>query len=296
MSRNIHYSSPSKKTNQAKIPLVWSLLIALLAGGVFSFALAPYHYWWLALLSPAVLYACVHQRSAKQAAWIGLAYGFGLWFVGAFWLYTSIHLFGAISSPVAVLMVAVMAFVMALFSAAQLYVYRRFFPETPLAFAPVWVVFEWLKTWLFTGFPWLFVGYAFTERFLDHVAPIFGVLGVSFIAVLLACAGAELLRKRWVWLVPSAVVLLSTWAVGQITWVQQKNTAPLSVSLVQGNIQQDLKWQQQQFFKTLQTYTQLSEQEWGRDLVVWPESAVPSLQTSIPEFFDDVGRVAQASS
>jgi apolipoprotein N-acyltransferase len=59
------------------------------------------------------------------------------------------------------------------------------FPETPLTFAPLWVLFEWAKTWVFTGFPWLFAGYAFTERLLDGYAPLFGVYAVSFVVIVL---------------------------------------------------------------------------------------------------------------
>jgi apolipoprotein N-acyltransferase len=62
-------------------------------------------------------------------------------------------------------MIAFMAAAMGLFTAFQTWLYRRFFPETPLTFAPLWVLFEWAKTWVFTGFPWLFAGYAFTERY-----------------------------------------------------------------------------------------------------------------------------------
>ena len=60
---------------QKQLPLIYPLLIALFSGAVFSFALAPYHYWWLAILSPALLYATLRKRSAKQAFSIGWAYG-----------------------------------------------------------------------------------------------------------------------------------------------------------------------------------------------------------------------------
>ena len=143
---------------QEQLPLIYPLLISLLAGGVFSFALAPYHYWWLAILSPALLYATLRNRCPKHAALIGWAYGFGLWFVGAFWLYTSIHVYGDTNSALSVLLIALMAITMGLFTAVQTWVYRRFFPETPLTFAPLLVFFEWAKTWVFTGFPWLFAG------------------------------------------------------------------------------------------------------------------------------------------
>lgn len=295
MAKNIHYTSPSQKNKKQPIALIWAVLLALLAGAMFSFALAPYHYWYLAIISPALLYFCVQDRTPKQALILGWIYGFGLWFVGAFWLYTSIHIYGHISSPVAVLMVAVMALLMAIFSAVQLYVYRKFFPQTPLTFAPVWVLFEWLKTWFLTGFPWLFVGYAFTERFFDAHAPVFGVLGVSFAVVFIACTLVHLCKKQWFWAVPSAVMLLLTWGFAQLNFVEQKNEQPLSVSLVQGNIDQNVKWDEQHFFKTLAIYSDLSEKEWGRDLIVWPESAIPAFQTDVQPFLQGVGAVAEQS-
>ncbi len=111
---------------QKQLPLIFPLVIALISGAVFSLALAPYYWWWLAILSPALLYACLKGRSPRQAFAIGLSYGFGLWFVGAFWLYTSIHVYGDTNAVLSVLMIAVMAFVMGLFTAVQTWVYRRF--------------------------------------------------------------------------------------------------------------------------------------------------------------------------
>ncbi len=143
--------SPSPR--QQALPFIFPLLIALISGAMFSFALAPYYFWWLAILSPALLYAVLRQRSPRHAFVLGWAYGFGLWFVGAFWLYTSIHVYGDTSAVVSVLMIAIMAALMGLFTAFQTWLYRRFFPETPLTFAPLWVLFEWAKTWVFTGFP-----------------------------------------------------------------------------------------------------------------------------------------------
>ncbi|MFW1753441.1 apolipoprotein N-acyltransferase [Acinetobacter wanghuae] len=280
---------------QKPVALIYPLLIALFAGAVFSFSLAPYHYWWLAILSPALLYACLRQRSPKQAFAIGLAYGIGLWFVGAFWLYTSIHVYGDTNAFLSVLMILIMAVIMGLFSAVQTFIYRRFFPETPLTFAPLWVLFEWAKTWVFTGFPWLFAGYAFTERFLDGYAPLFGVFGVSFVVIVLACALVEVLNKRIFWLIPSAVLVLGAWGAAQFEFVEQKSKKPLRVSLIQGNIPQDLKWLTEYQMKTLFIYANLSKTEWGRDLIVWPESSIPMFQTDIQPFLDTMRVQAKKS-
>jgi apolipoprotein N-acyltransferase len=271
---------------QKQLPVIFPLLISLFSGAIFSFALAPYHWWWLAILSPALLYASLRKRSAKQAFFIGWSYGIGLWFVGAFWLYTSIHVYGDTNAVLSVLMIAIMALLMGLFTAVQTWLYRRFFPETPLTFAPLWVLFEWSKTWVFTGFPWLFAGYAFTERFIDGYAPLFGIFGVSFVVIVLACAVVEILNRRLFWAVPSALLLLGAWGASQLSFVEAKNERPLEVSLIQGNIPQDLKWLTEYQIKTLEIYANLTRTEWGRDLIVWPESSIPMFQSDIEPFLE----------
>lgn len=281
----------SSDTNKP-LALIYPFIIALLAGAIFSFALAPYYYWWIAILSPALLYASLMNRNAKQAFLIGWAYGFGLWSIGAFWLYTSIHVYGDTNQYLSLLMIAIMAIVMGLFTAVQTWVYRRFFPETPLTFAPLWVFFEWAKTWVFTGFPWLFVGYAFTERFLDSYAPLFGIFGVTFIVVLIASALVEILNRKLFWAIPIAIVLLGAWGASYLQFVEPKKEKPLSVSLIQGNIPQDLKWLTEYQEKTLEIYVNLSKTEWGRDLIVWPESSIPVFQTDIPEFLSAMNEQA----
>ena len=113
---------------QKQLPFIVPLLIALISGAIFSLALAPYYFWWLAILSPALLYAVLRQRNPKQAFALGWAYGFGLWFVGAFWLYTSIHTYGDTNAFLSILMIVFMAAAMGLFTAFQTWLYRRFFP------------------------------------------------------------------------------------------------------------------------------------------------------------------------
>ena len=177
-------------------------------------------------------------------------------------------MYGDTNAVLSVLMIAIMAIVMGLFTAIQTWVYRRFFPETPLTFAPLWVIFEWSKTWVFTGFPWLFAGYAFTERLLDGYAPLFGVFAVSFVVIILACALVEILNRKVFWIFPAIILILGAWGASFITFVQPKAEKPLSVSLIQGNIPQDLKWLTEYQVKTLEIYVNLSRTEWGRDLIV----------------------------
>ena len=93
-----------------------AILIAWLAGALFTLALAPYGFWPLAVVSPAILYALlIADMSGKRAFIIGEAYGMGLWCVGAFWLYTSIHDYGNTPAWLALIMIALMGLGMGLF-------------------------------------------------------------------------------------------------------------------------------------------------------------------------------------
>lgn len=278
------------------LPLGYRLIISLGAGAALPLAFAPYGWWWVAILSPAILYALLHDRSPKQAFWLGEAYGIGLWCVGAFWLYTSIHTYGDTPAPLALLMIGFVGLAMGLFHGVMAWAYRRFLPETPLTFAPIWVFFEWLKTWLFTGFPWLFVGYGFTGKGLDGLAPVAGVFAVSFLAIFLAAALIEVLRGKRFWLIPMLAFVSLAIGLDQVRWTTAKPTPPLSVSLVQGNIPQDLKWLTEYRIRTLQIYAELSNTEWGRDLVVWPESSIPMFQTDAQPFIDQVELLAAATN
>lgn len=116
-----HPNIPTNTRSNAKsirLPIGIKLIIALVAGLGFSFALAPYYLWPLALFSVMALYALlVGEDSGRRGFWIGWVYGFGTWVIGAFWLYNSIHEYGAIPSWFAYMMIGVMAIIMGLFHA-----------------------------------------------------------------------------------------------------------------------------------------------------------------------------------
>lgn len=304
---------PVKNQKKKPMPLISAMIFALLAGALFPLALSPYHCWPLAILSPAIFYFLLHERSGKQAFLIGHSYGIGLWSVGAFWLYTSIHVYGNISAPVGIAMIGFVGLAMGLFNGIQAALYRRFFGESPLTFAPLWILTEWVKTWILTGFPWLFAGYAFTtyqldssatraEVFLflvrhliqlDNFAPLAGIFAVSFVVVFLASSLVEVIRGRFFWVFPSIALCAIAVGLGYVQWTTPKNSKPLSVSLIQGNIPQDLKWLVEYQQKTLDIYHSLSLSEWGRDLVIWPESAIPMFQTDAAEFIINTAQIAR---
>ena len=282
--------------NHQHLPFWGSLLAALVSGLVFSLSLAPYGLWLIAIVSPMVLYALlINAKTAKHAFWLGQFYGFGVWAVGAFWLYVSIHEYGNIPSLLALLMIGAMASIMGLFHAMMSWVFVRFMSRQPLAFASLWVVQEWAKTWLLTGFPWLFVGYAFTEVvWINQLAPIFGVFGISFVVTLLGASLVAAYQRHFEFLMIGVVCV----SIGVLLyWISPTWTKPtgekLTVSLVQGNIPQDIKWSPEFQVETLNIYSNLSKSEWGQEVVIWPEASIPLFQDEAWEFIDATHQVAR---
>lgn len=297
LMRTNTFAIRQKNKEKKSLPLPIMLLLSLLAGLSFVLSLAPYGYWWVAILSPMALYALLLPKSVRSGRGflIGWAYGFGLWATGAFWLYHAIHVYGHIPSAMAYGLIGLMALIMGLFSAVMAWGFVRFLGRQPLAFAAIWVLFEWLRTWLFTGFPWLFVGYAYTELpFVVSLAPVAGVFAISFISVLLSAGLVEIVRQKagYAFLAGLAVLAgVGLW-LADVKWTAPTGQA-LSVSLVQGNIDQDIKWQASAQGEILETYAKLSHSHWGQDLVVWPEAAVPMFADEAADFLGQMRRFAQ---
>lgn len=253
-------------------------LALLLLGLLTPFSLAPFGLWPVALLTIGLTAELLRGHSAKRSAWLGWCYGFGLWVYGSSWLYVSIHDYGYTPPWLAIPMVGALAAVMALFFAALGFIYGRYQLHRAAAFTlpALWVTGEWLRSWVLTGFPWLFTGYAFIDTPLAGFAPVLGVFGVSLIAVFSAQAIFRTLadKKQWPLLALAVALWLGGFGLQQVNWTQPTGES-LSVSIVQGNIPQESKWQLEWRDKTTEIYRGLSENEWGRDLVIWPEAAIP---------------------
>ncbi|MDI1302258.1 MAG: apolipoprotein N-acyltransferase [bacterium] len=253
-------------------------LLMLALGALTPLCFAPFGLWPVALFTIGLAGELLRGHSPARTAWLGFCHGFGLWAYGASWLYVSIHDYGYTPPWLAIPMVGLVASVMGLFFALAGFVYARFRLDRAalLTLPALWIGGEWLRSWLLTGFPWLFTGYAFIDTPLAAYAPVLGVFGVSLIAVFSAQAVFRTLADRKSW--PALAVAVALWITGlalqQVPWTQPTGEH-LSVSIVQGNIPQESKWQLEWRDKTVDIYRELSKSEWGRDLVIWPEAAIP---------------------
>lgn len=222
----------------------------------------------------------------------------GMYGVGNWWIYVSINVYGGASPLLAIFLMVVLVLSYALHSAVLGYIYMRFFHAKALAplfgFPVLWVLQEWVRTWFLTGFPWLFAGYSQIESPLAGYAPVLGVLGVSLAFLFSASIIYCLLTKR-ISLLFGAGFLLMIWVGGlllkQVGFVQSSDQK-LTVSVLQGNVDQGTKWLRQSVVPILNLYKDMTIDELGRDLIVWPEAAITLLRENADFYLDEMDQLA----
>ena len=272
-----------------------ALLLALLAGGASVAAFAPFEFYPLALLSLAVLVALLERVPGPRAGFaLGFAWGFGAFVGGVSWLYVSLNRYGGVPMPLAALAIGLFCAYLALYPALVGLAYRRLRGGGAVAsaftFGALWVLGEWLRGVMLTGFPWLAIGYSQTPPSpLAGFLPVLGVYGVGGIVAVLA---ALLVLPRWTARFPVVPALLVVAALGgggllgRIAWTAPVGE-PLSVALVQTNVEQGLKWSPEHFMSVLQTNARLVR-DTAADLVVLPESTLPALAEHLPDGYLDL--------
>ena len=293
----------------ARSPYI-AALFCVIAGAATPLSFAPYHLWPIGLGTVAVFALLICRVSAPKVAFL-LAFAFGLGFfgTGASWVYVSIYYFGSTGLPLAVVLTGLFIAFVALVFALPFYLlpYCKTPYKLTIGFPLIWVFSEWLRTWVFTGFPWLFMGYSHTDTPLIGWAPIGGVLLLSLLAVVTSSAIAAWLEKafkgsnsvgstRHRTIV--SLLIVSIWIGGyglkSVSW-----TTPLddniTVGLVQPNIPQNLRWAPDYQATIRERLHELSEPLWGNDWVIWSEAAIPSPHSHATEFIADTRSLAEQS-
>lgn len=278
-------------------------LFALLGGASLVLAFAPFGLWPMAIISPALWLYTLLNTSPKQALLRGFLFGLGFFGTGVYWVFISIHVYGNANFFVASLITALMILALALYPATCAYVFRKLFAKTSLViqafcvFPALWVLWECLRSWLLTGFPWLLLGYSQTNSLFASLAPVFGTYGLSWCCVLISGALVVLCldQKRWNKFIAVLIILFITLGallLSQFAWTTPKNS-PIKVSLVQGNIDQKDKWDINHRYSILNIYTTLTAAHWESDLIVWPEAAIPALAQSLYPFLPHLAKTAK---
>ena len=286
----------------------WPKAGAALALGAFAtLGFAPVD---LAVAMPAGLvglFLLAEGAAPRRAALTGWLFGLGYFVVGVSWIYVSMHDIGGMPAPLAGLAVLLFAAYLAIFPALACMAAARLgsthWTHRLLVLPACWTIAEWLRGWLFTGFPWLATGYAGTGGTFAGYAPLFGVYGVGFLYVFAAGAVVDFLRapaneplRRRLRprdaLLPLALV--AGLGLAQVQWTMPDGK-PVKVALLQGNIAQDLKFEEARFDSTLAMYKRLIDAH-PAELTILPETALPRMLGAIPRnYLDSLQATARAA-
>jgi apolipoprotein N-acyltransferase len=295
----------------------WHYLVALLAGAANTLSFAPTpHGGWLEVAIFVFFFAWLTRTTGwKSAALTGGAFGFGNYVTGVWWLYVSMHDYGGMSAPLAGAALVLFSLYLAVYPALAAGVWsfcaghaqtsalddQPFAPtwHGAFAFASAWAVGEWLRGYVFTGFPWLASGYAQVDGPLAGFAPVAGVYGVGWMLALVAALLVQAIvhvrepvaaRKgatRTARVLPPALVAVALLVAGLllplVQWTTPAN-APLKVRLLQGNVKQEMKFEQAGMVAAINEYQQMITAK-PADLVVTPETAIPVIIQQLPEPF-----------
>lgn len=281
----------------------WLLgLIAGVCGGCIPLGLAPFNLWPLSILAITLIALLLVGQPANRSYWRAFWAGLGLYGVGVSWIYVSIHFYGGASVPLAVFLTLVFVVFIALIFAVPFYLLGCKFAASPwgltLVFPLTWMLGEWLRSWLLTGFPWLYLGYGHIDSWLAGWAPVVGVIGVGFFAALTAGVAAQ-----WLWSPVSsrALTVMSTlvgivWITGlglkAVSWTDI-GEEPIRVALVQPDIPQETKWQADQVIPTLDLLVAMSNDLWDNDWLIWPEAAIPVTYHEALPFLNQINEQAE---
>lgn len=253
-------------------------LLALLSGASLTFAYAPFSIWPVTFFAMAIAIRQLNMSSRPfLTAWL---FGLGWFGAGISWVHVSIADFGGLPIVFSVLLMMLLCGYLALYPAIAMWLAKRYFHAKywPLALPFIWVVTEWCRSWMLSGFPWLSVGYSQTDSWLAGWMPVIGETGVTALIISLAASLALVKHyKHLIYpLVLVAICFISGFLLKQVHWVTKDKS--YNVAMVQGNIAQSLRWVPEQDAPTMEKYRMLTAPLWQNDLIIWPEAAVPKLE------------------
>lgn len=270
--------------------------MSFISGLLLVLAYAPFSLWWLMLLLPAFWFGIVNKTSPKQAAKQGFFFGLGWFGSGISWVHVSIDQFGGLPLAVSLLLMLLLCIYLSLFPALACYLSSRLTKSRQLdlwLLPSFWLVTEYFRSVFLTGFPWLSLGYSQIDSPLSVYAPLIGEIGITALIittnVLIYKIIHAVIKKQtkgiYVFSLALAAFLSITYSLQQTNWVQPSQKT-ITTALVQANIAQDLKWTPEQEWPTMLKFLELTKLNYDADLIIWPESAVPSWEPAVLDYVE----------
>ncbi|AGH38650.1 Apolipoprotein N-acyltransferase [Bibersteinia trehalosi USDA-ARS-USMARC-188] len=271
-------------------------LSGFLFGGIGLFAYSPFDYWIVSFIS-AIALIWIATLPQKAAALLGvLTWAVSYFAIGVNWVHVSMIQFGGVPEIVSYLAVLLLAIYLAFYPLLFAYVIQRFKLINPWSIAAIWTFSEYLRGVIFTGFPWLQFGYSLIDSPFSGIAPILGVEGLTFLVMLISGYMVQCQRlfankasNFTAWLAMCGVIFMAILSQFIIWVAPDESKESKLISLVQGNIEQRMKWNPEHFDHTIRTYESLIGEVMGKsDVIILPESAIPVSEAQISPLLEQL--------
>lgn len=271
-------------------------------GASLTFAFAPFNAWWLPFIVLPIWFFVQANivRHRFKTAWF---FSFGYFAAGISWIHVSIAEHGGLPLIVSIGMMAALCAYLAVFPAITIWLTSRFFSKRiwPFTLPLLWLALEFGRAHFMTGFPWLSIGYSQLNGPLSGWIPIIGEIGVSAVLILITVnlgLTLRLIQANTTWhikglqsIIVGLIFCISGLVLNTVSWTEP-NGEIKRVSMVQGNIEQTIRWVPEQDRPTMQKYWNLSSNHWDSDLIIWPEAAIPKLEIAARDFLKLVDKKA----
>ena len=265
----------------------------MILGGIQVFAFAPFKKFWIIYPSLIGFFLLLQQvkKTTQRCFLISYIFNLAMFITTIHWIYVSMDLFGGMPLIASLFLIVLLAGYLALFPTVALWASTRLPQLTDtlryLLVIPVfWLLSDWLRGWVLTGFPWAYLGYSHADTPLVGFAPLVGVQGIT-LAIMIICGALTLLIQKQK-IIFNIVLICGLLIAGSLLQKQQYTQLQPSVlvSLVQGNIDQNKKWKPEELYPSLMKYLDLSETKNNQqpELIIWPESAIAALEINMQNF------------
>ncbi len=268
----------------------WRYFLAMIGGILFPFSFSPFDFDLVIFVSLLLFLESLNGADLKTAFFVGWVFGVAVFGLGVGWIQISIYQFGipywVFSFALTFLFVALMAFYYAILGLlissirinSSVYIF---------AIPCLWFLGEYARSNFLTGFPWLLVGHTQIDGPLKGFIPIVGSIGCSGLVVFIAATlfwSLKRFKLRWrLSLFISLLIFFSGFLLRDLEWTEARKNS-LQVALIQGAIPQEIKWESSQLEDSIQRYLNLTQDYWDKDLIVWPETALPIFPENVPGF------------
>jgi len=268
-----------------------AMLMSLLAGSLMTLAYDPFG---LSLLVfPLLAFLLYHwlEADAKGAFVHVWLFASGATFTGNCWIFFSLYFHGGSPAILAVAIIVLLSAYLALFPAVTAYLLNRYCRAADairllIVFPAAWLLAEWLRGYILTGYAWMQPGYTQIDLPLSGYAPVFGNHAVGALIVVTSAALLAAVLNKLSWqkaLLVVAFIWVAGFALKQVSWTQPAGD-DVEVALIQGNVPQALKWKRHMHRKTLEMYRDLTLEHKDADVIIWPETAIPDYKHRVPAY------------